>query len=453
MSGILNVLIAGFQGAPAPVGLLAAISNPANGNLNGPRIAIRNDQLNLVVNTADGVPEIRKLITTRLGLDLTFTWQRSLNNGVDYLYGNDLVIDSAGNSVVAGSLYVSASGVNTPYVVKFNSSGTLQWQRRTTGSAAHSAVNVDSSDNIYAVGTSTFFASNRYDIYVVKYDASATIQYQRTIGDTGTFRNELAYSVAIPNSTLFAVAGEADPANTDGLLWFLQQSDGTSSGATTQRDAAGSGTQQGVSVIKGETNDVLYYAIRSYATLSISSKSVQVLIKWTAAGGFVWQRFFEDSSTSSSSILVHNMAMSADNTAVYVVASTWNNQLQITKWATDGSLLWQRGVDSPTALLSDPDIAVDSLDNIYVSFTSFDSSLSGGTRAMVLKMPGSGAGSDNSAVLEGVEYDYITTTRAAYTSTLLISTLTRPNAAASQAEATPAPTDLAGALALTNTPF
>jgi hypothetical protein len=453
MSGILNVLIASVQSGPAPVGLLASIRNPANGNLDNPKIAMRNDQLNLVVNTADGVPEIRKLITARLGLDLTFTWQRSLSNDVNYLYGNDIVIDSAGNVIVAGSLFVSASGFNTPYVVKFNSGGTLQWQRRIAASAVYTAAAVDSSDNIYVVGYSTFFVSNRYDIYAVKYSTNATIQYQRLVGDTGTFRNELAYSVAVPNSTLFAVAGEADPANTDGLLWFLNQSDGTTAGATTQRDAAGAGIQQGISVIKGETNDVLYYAIRSYATLSLASKCVQVVIKWTATGGFVWQRYFEDSSTSSSSIFVHSMAMSADNTAVYVVASTWNSQVQITKWGIDGSLLWQRGVDSPTALLSVPDIAVDSLDNIYVSFTSFDSSLSGGTRAMVLKMPGSGAGSGNSAVLEGVEYDYITTTRVGYADALLISTLTRPNSSITQTESTPTPTDLAGALALTNAPF
>ena len=452
MSGILNVLIASVQSGPAPVGLLASIRNPANGNLDSPKIAIRNDQLNLVVNTADGVPEIRKLITARLGLDLTFTWQRSLNNDVNYLYGNDMVIDSAGNVIVAGSLFVSSSGVNTPYVVKFNSSGTLQWQRRTTGSAAYSAVDVDSSDNIYAVGTSTFFASNRYDIYVVKYDASATIQYQRVVGDTGSFRNELAYSVAIPNNTWFTVAGEADPANTDGLLSFLNQSDGTTAGATTQRDAGGSGTQQGISVIKGETNDVLYYAIRTFATLSTASKCFQVLIKWTAAGGFVWQRYFEDSGTGNS-IFVSNMAMSADNTAVYVVASTWNQQIQITKWGIDGSLLWQRGIDSPTALLYSPDIAVDSLDNIYVSFTSFDASFSGGTRTMILKVPGSGAGSGNSAALEGVEYDYLTTTRVAYADALLVSTFTRPNASTAQSEATPAPTNLAGALDLTNAPF
>lgn len=451
MSGITLNIISAAMGGPSPVGLLAAIRNPANGNLDDPKIAIRNDQLNLVVNTADGVPEIRKLITARLGLDLTFTWQRSLNNDVNYVAGFDIVIDSAGNVIVSGALFVSSLGYNTPYVVKFNSSGTLQWQRRTTGRAFYSRAAVDSSDNIYAVGSSEFSAANRYDIYVVKYDASAVIQYQRIVGDTGTFRNELAYSVAVPNSTLFAVAGEADPANTDGLLWFLNQSDGTTAGATTQRDAAGAGIQQGLSVIKGETDDVLYYAVRSFPTLSSASKCTQVLIKWTATGGFVWQRFFADSGTSS--IFVFDMAMSADNTAVYVAAQKDNNEIQITKWGIDGSLLWQRGIDSPTALLYNPNIAVDSLDNFYVSFTSFDSSLSGGTRAMVLKMPGSGAGSGNSVALEGVEYDYITTTRTASADSLLVSALSRPNVSTTQGEATPAPTNLAGALTLTNAPF
>jgi hypothetical protein len=452
MSGIFSIILASFEGGPSPVGLLAAIRNPTNTNLDGPRMVIKNDQLNLVVNANDGTPEIRKLITTRLSLDLSFVWQRALSNDVDFPYANNLTIDSAGNVIVVGYLYIASSGLYTPYIVKFNSSGTIQWQRRITNSIVYNGAAVDSSDNIYVVGGSQLFAANRYDIYAVKYAANGTMQYQRIIGDTGAFRNELAYAVAVPNNSFFAAAGEADPANTDGLLWFLQQSDGTTAGATTQRDAGGSGVQQGLSVIKGETDDVCYYALRSYATLSTASKCVQVLMKWTLSGGFVWQRFFEDSGTTSIFVSSTALAMNHGNTAVYVVASTGNNQLQITKWSIDGSLVWQRGVDSPTAQLYDPSIAVDSLDNIYVSFTCFDSSLVG-TRVMVLKMPGSGAGSGNSAALEGVEYDYITTTRVAYASALLVSTLSRPNSAASQTEATPAPTNIAGALTLVNTGF
>jgi hypothetical protein len=453
MSGILNVLIASIGAAPSPVGLLAAIRNPTNTNLEGPRIAIKNDQLNLVVNANDGTPEIRKLITTRLGLDLSFVWQRSLNNDVNFPYGSNITIDSAGNVIVVGYMRNALSSANTPYLVKFNSSGTLQWQRRLEApSVVFNGVAVDSSNDIYAVGTSTQ-STSRDDVIVAKYSASGTNQYQRIVGDTRSLFNELAYSVAVPSSTLIAIAGENLPANVDGALWFLNQSNGTSAFASSQRDAGGSGTQQGLCVIKGETDDVCYYALRSYATLSTASKCVQVLMKWTLTGGFVWQRFFEDTASSSSSLFVSTMSlvMSPDNTAFYVVAST-GNRIQLSKWGIDGSLVWQRRIEAPTAQLYDPSITVDSLDNIYVSFSCFAASLVG-TRAMVLKVPGSGAGSGNSAVLEGVEYDYITSTVVAYTSALLISNLNSPNSESGNLEVTPTPTNLAGALTLVNTPF
>lgn len=456
MSGImLNIISAGIGGT-TPVGILAAIRNPNNVNLTDPRIAIRSDQLNLTVNTEDGSPSVKKLITSRLSLDLAFTWQKSLSNDAAFPAAYDLAIDSSGNVIVVGTIFDSGLSLTSPYVVTFNSSGTVQWQRRIISRIQYNGVAVDSSDNIYAVGSAQLFTPGRFDIYAVKYDASGTIQYQRNIGDTGASANEFGYSVALPNNSVFAVAGESLEANIDATLWILEQSTGATSTATNQRDAGGSGTQQGVAVTKGETDDILYYVVRTFATLSTASKCTQVLLKYSTVTGFVWQRFFADPGTDT--LFVGDLCMSPDNSAIYVVATRFatgisgRGEIQITKWDTSGSLVWQRAVVSPTASLNNPNIAVDSLDNIYVSFASSDPSLVG-LRTMVLKMPGSGAGSGGSAVLEGVTYNYTTSARTASVNSLTIASQTRPNTAQTQTAATPAATSVDGALAVSSGPI
>jgi hypothetical protein len=453
MSGILNVLIASFGGGPAPVGLLAAIRNPANTDVQSGAIVIRNDQLNLVVNTSDGTPSIQRLVVARLSLDLAFTWQRAISNEGQFPRGFDVAIDSAGNVIVVGTMFDSLNSLQAPYIVKLNSSGTVQWQNRLNGRITYAGVITDSSDSIYAVGYAELFAANRYDIYAVKYNSSGTVQYQRNIGDTGTVRNELAYSVALPNSSTFVVAGEAQVANVDALLWFLNQSDGTTSNTLIQKRSPDDSNEQGVAVIKGETDDVLYYAIRS--TTGFTGKTLQVLYKWTTAGGFVWQRVFSDPGTSSLFVFSRSLAMSADNTAVYVVAQLSDNKtIQITKWGIDGSLLWQRALTSPSAAsLTNGGISVDSLDNIYVQFNVSATTIFTGIRAMVLKMPGSGAGSGNSTTLEGVQYDYITTTRNAGIGFLVFDALSRPNSSSSTIVLTPSATSTAGTLAVSSAPI
>jgi len=447
MSGIFNLVLASFGSGVSPVGLLASISNPTNADLEGPRITIRDDQLNLSINTNDGTPTIRKLITAQLSLDLEFIWQRSLSNDVNYPLANTVAIDSFGNVIAVGQIYDSSAAISRPYIVKFNNSGTIQWQQQLNIRATYNGIAVDPSDNIYTVGFTEQFGTGLYDIYVVKCSSSGTQQYSRYLG-TGGSPNELAYSVAIPNNTLFAVAGEAEMANLDATLWFLNQSDGTTSGATNQRDAAGAAAQRGVAVIKGETDGVLYYAVNGFNSTSVASPIYLALLKWTSSGGFVWQRNFQPATGFSLSNRC--LAMSSDNSAFYAVGTISSlADIQITKWGIDGSLIWQRSISSTGANLSDASISVDSLDNIYVCFRSYAAVL-GGIRTMVLKMPGSGAGSGQSVILEGIQYFYTTTAVTPTTTAFSIDTQTRGNGPTAASTGTPSATSVTGTLALTS---
>lgn len=105
----------------------------------------------------------------------TIQWQRKLAVGVTDGYIGGPALDSAGN------VFVSGYGG----VAKYNSSGAIQWQRRTSGfnsgANTYNTVVVDATDSP--------ICSNGSGNYVVKWDNSGTIQWQRQftwVGVTGS---------------------------------------------------------------------------------------------------------------------------------------------------------------------------------------------------------------------------------------------------------------------------
>jgi hypothetical protein len=458
MSGTFNIMLASFAGGSGPpVGLLAYLADTRVGMDSSPKIAIKNDLLYLALETKSSA--IRNSTTVaNLPLDLsTITWQTHVATATsnDRPVPTAITVDSSGNVIVAGNIYVEFNDLTFPYVLKVNSSGTFQWHRYVNSDGTFNAVVTDASDDIYPVGTCTSIFSTRDDIVVAKYNASGTRQFFRELGTTATPTTSSSFGngVALLNGTDYCVASRVTPSSFDGCLWTLAQSDGAKVAATFQNNASNT-AQSGVAVIQGETADVLYYLVNTFATGSISSQSTQVLLKFTTADGYVWQSFLTDGGGLTT--VGTALCMDPSNTHVYVVGFTTGavggrTEVLINKWTTAGSLVWQRGVTSPTQNLVDPRIAVDSLDNIYVTFRS--SPHVNGQRGLVMKMPGSGAGSGNSATVDGFTYNYITTSRTTPTDALTISTNSNATQADTAPSVTPGSTITTGVLTITTVPF
>ena len=449
MSGIvLNILGASFGAAFAPVGFLASISNPNGNAVNNSSLAIRSDQLNASVQTsAAGVTQL-----TALSLPLTLdsiTWQVALTDGADVPVARQIAIDSAGNPVIAGYKFVTFNNFTAGYVVKFNSSGVVQWQRRVQADCDFFGLTIDASDNIYCAGAARFFSPSLFDIYVSKLDSSGTLQFRRNIGNTGS-PFESASAVSINNADWFNVAASSDaPGNTDSAFLILDRSTGDTIGAVTQRDSSGSGRQEGIDVVRGEADTISYFLLRTFLTLSSGSKSDQVLLRHTNAGGFVWQRQLSTDQT----IAPVRLAMDPSNTHVYTCANLTSSdglrqELLLVKYGADatGSLIWQRKLACPTASLTVRSIATDSLDNVYITMDQFSSGLS--DRVLVLKMPGSGAGAGNSAVLDGRTYTYSESSVSAFSGGLVITAYSPVNSQFSETLTTPTAASASNTLAI-----
>lgn len=149
-------------------------------------------------------------LLTKLNSSGVLQWSRTLYSTIGFYFYSGVGVDSSGNVYVGGSgKYDSTSGVYNFIIAKYNSSGTLQWQRKLEQSGGNNVAAgfyVDSSGNSYITGYSN--QSGTYYGYVAKYDSSGTIQWQRQfIGGGNNYAN--ANGVTVDSSGNVYVSGAA----------------------------------------------------------------------------------------------------------------------------------------------------------------------------------------------------------------------------------------------------
>jgi hypothetical protein len=137
----------------------------------------------------------------------TLQWSRTVGGGgIDF--ANSIIQTSDGGYAVAGyTSYSFGVGNYDIYIVKLNSSGTLQWSRVVGGAGDDLAFSIiQTTDGGYAVVGQTFsFGAGQSDMYVVKLDAGGIIQWSRTVGGGGT---DWGLSIIQTTDGGYAVAGE-----------------------------------------------------------------------------------------------------------------------------------------------------------------------------------------------------------------------------------------------------
>ncbi|MCC6864785.1 MAG: T9SS type A sorting domain-containing protein [Ignavibacteria bacterium] len=130
-------------------------------------------------------------ITIKYNSDGTEAW-KTLYNGTgntdDYIVSLDC--DAAGNIYVGGCSIGANSGLDF-MVIKYNSSGVMQWQKRYNGAGnggdAVVGLKVDSENNIVAGGFVDMGSAQGYNFLVLKYNSSGNLIWEAQYDGTSHF--------------------------------------------------------------------------------------------------------------------------------------------------------------------------------------------------------------------------------------------------------------------------
>lgn len=276
------------------------------------------------------------------------------NGGTNVAMG--VALDSDQNIYAVGYTSSLGTGFLDTLLVKYNTRGTIQWQRALTASFSDSGygIGIDSSDNIYITGQT---ASNG-DLFLVKYNTDGEIQWQRTLSGANL---DTGWAIAFDSDDNVYVAGTTNNgSNRDGLV-AKYNSSGTIQWQKKLYAASGNDDFRAITV---DGNNNVYVA--GVSAVSTTSDDFLV-VKYDSSGAIQWQKLLGDSGNRQTALgITHD---SSNN--IYVSGWTGSgsgsaaNDFLIAKYNSSGDVQWQRKLELPDNN-ENTAITIDNNNNIYV---------------------------------------------------------------------------------------
>ena len=208
------------------------------------------------------------LVVTKYNSSGTEQFTRKLSLSSYFVRGRGIGLDSSGNIYVSGNFRPVSGGNNNngAVIAKWNSSGVLLWQRKLDSASnedSSDALAIDSSDNIYIVGSANA-TGNYTEGLIAKYNSSGTIQWQRTFSKSGSPSSKYANGSGMVVDSkdniypLFYSNFATSSSGFDGLLYKLPNDgsltgthNGVIYGASSVPESAGGFTGSSITINSG----------------------------------------------------------------------------------------------------------------------------------------------------------------------------------------------------------
>jgi trimeric autotransporter adhesin len=299
-------------------------------------------------------------------------------------------VTSNGDIYVIGTLTTS-SGTFKRFVAKFNTSGTQQWFYRLNNQSSTSdsdnyqapgtyALNIDSSENVYAAVGGYNSGVTRGITTLFKFNSSGTLQWQRNLQNNNT-TNGNAYQIHIGalaiDSSLNVFAGGTF--NDGGSVRFFAHklnSSGTSQWIRQLDPLSGTSTYASVTLTDAacDSNGDVYFV---GFTPNSSAGTPGIIIKYNTGGTIQWQKVISNSSRTAATVnnSIHSIRIDSSNN-IYTAGvnrsseSEWGSLAAINKLTTAGSLSSSFAIRSNYGELSIQSpwgLSLDSSSNLYMT--------------------------------------------------------------------------------------
>lgn len=265
-----------------------------------------------------------------------FISKMGLRNGI-YLF--DGINDIAQGYQRAGGLtyFTSSTGVTNGAIVtaQLASDNSIAWARDLSGTSTNETASnmvIDSSDNVYVVGATNASGAGNLDCYVSKYNSSGSLQWQRTVGTSATDR---FYDIALVDSNAnIMITGTANVGSSpEGTVLKLSSSTGL------LVDQVLGGNISTIKTIATDNSGNIYILLTETLT---ASREYAVVIKMDSSFTQVWARNIGYASPST--VDMGGQAIGVDNSGnVYVTVRDSVNNDFFLKFNSGGTLQWQTG--------------------------------------------------------------------------------------------------------------
>jgi len=203
-------------------------------------------------------------------LQWNITW-----NSVDFIVSSQKITDSMGNFYLAGEIDVG-SGFFNIFLTKFNSSGDLQWEKTWGGSNVDYLyqIGIDSLDNIYLSGM-TFGVNN---LYLVKYNSEGTWQWDY-IWSAADINDELTTIHFDSSNNIYHTGRRGAPSSCNVTLIKINDQ-----GTYQWRRSWGGSNREEPALLVSDSGDNIYVTGR---TTSFGAGEYDIfLIKYNSTGDF-----------------------------------------------------------------------------------------------------------------------------------------------------------------------
>jgi uncharacterized delta-60 repeat protein len=368
-------------------------------------------------------------------------WQRRLGGANDDR-GSGIAVDGSGNVYITGYEASQTAGNTDIFIAKYNTSGVIQWQRRLgTSDELGSGIAVDGSGNVYITGYEATQTTGNYDVFVAKYNTSGVVQWQRRLGGTDF---DYGLGIAVDGSGNVYITGyEASSQVTGNNSIFIAKYN-TSGVIQWQRSLGGTNYDQGSGIAVDGSGNVY---ITGYGTSQTAGGNDIIIAKYNTSGVIQWQRRLGGTSDDSGS------GIAVDGSGnVYITGSETSqtagvNDIIIAKYNTSGVIQWQRRVYSSSHVLYGTSIVVNgttfSVCGYYNSVSTNQSHASSNSFSASLPIDGTKTGSSVtfSQVYATPVLQYAATTLTDAATTLTDAATTLTDAATTLTAATTTLTD------------
>ncbi len=225
------------------------------------------------------------------------------------------------------------------WIIKYNNSGTRQWHKQigiSNSNVAHfSDIAIDSNDNIFAFGHARETASGDRGYFLVKYNTSGVVQFQKRITGSSSMNSE-SQGLAIDSSGNFYLTGFSAH-NFSGFSIDAAVTVKLNSSLAVQwsRAYALSGSEPMGRGIGADSSGNVYVRVSAFG--SANSR----LIKYNSSGTLQWEREFTDNLAIDGSLAVDSSGNS------YVTGKTTSNGtnfMNIIKFDSSGTVQWKRKI-------------------------------------------------------------------------------------------------------------